>query len=154
MAVVVRAAPAWNEQHVRSPSVLYGYGLALVAYEGWQNGVVQGIGLDIGREKWIEPGSERLDFQAAFGEPAAPQTLAIRNTGIGELTITQILLVGKGFSLAGQATPVTIGPNGYGFWEVSFTAVEIGTYAAAVLVWSDDALLRLVEINLTGKIVQ
>lgn len=124
--------------------------LVVVAYEGWDEAGPRGIGLDIGRERWMEASTTHLVFEAAPGDTSV-RVFTVGNAGIGNLTIDRIAVLGRGFEVHGPAAPACVKPDRFGIWEVRYMPDGPGNHSGAVLVYGDDPLIPSVSITLRGS---
>jgi hypothetical protein len=78
------------------------------------------------------------------------QTLTISNPGTANLTLSQAVETGSGFSLSGLAMPLTIAPGGSYAFSVSFNPASAGTFSGT-LTLSNNSPTPSLSVPLSGS---
>jgi 2',3'-cyclic-nucleotide 2'-phosphodiesterase (5'-nucleotidase family) len=97
--------------------------------------------------------TDHTDFGKTSIGSSITRTFTISNTGLGALTINNIVLGGDAsFSLVGLPTlPLTIASNGTQTFQVQFTPTSIGVFASTVTITNDDASEASYDFVLSGE---
>ncbi|WP_158502367.1 choice-of-anchor D domain-containing protein [Vitiosangium sp. GDMCC 1.1324] len=108
----------------------------------------------VGTSPLLELSAASFDFgDVRVGTSSAGQTLTVKNTGTGPLTLASASLAGTGasrFSLAPDTFPLSIPAGGSSSFTVTFHPDRVGTASAELTLLSDDAARPNVVIPLTG----
>ncbi len=140
----------WNQDHVRSPSIVTAGAFTLMAYEGWNGSGDTGIGLVLGAERWIKADPSMLHFQAAHPGPEI-QSITLINAGTGQLHLEYVSIVGNGFVLQNPIFPDYLTPGDSISLNVVFHDIRPGAYEGSIIIRSDAMFQPIMIIPLTAN---
>jgi len=98
----------------------------------------------------ISVGPSSVNFGSVSAGKSATQTVALTNTGNTEVTVSKILLSGKGFSMTGGSAPLTLASAQSVTLDLQFSPAASGTANGTLTVVSN-ASDSSVTVDLSGS---
>lgn len=95
-----------------------------------------------------------LDFgERRVGTTSQPQRVTVRNTGTGNLAITNLSLTSGPFAVSPTTVSFTLAPNAFQELSVTFSPTTAGAFSSTLALTSDDPDRTNVSIALAGTAV-
>jgi len=126
-------------------------GLVSIATSSPVSGTSLVVGGEIVNAKLdLSVGPASVSFGTLTGSKSAAQSVVLKNTGNAEVTVSEMVVRGKGFSITGASVPLKLASAQSATVDVVFAPRAVGSYSGTLMVLSN-ASDSSISVELNGK---